>query len=482
MNFGYTIIGAASVACAVMTAPAPGQTIQPISSFTNSGPKSPRNPYGDLVLGSDGNLYGTTQYGGSGSWGTVFKVSTAGDLTILANFTSTTGGVPYGGLTLGSDGNFYGTTSFLGAGSCGTVFKMSAEGALTAIYSFTRGAWDGGAYTNADGGDPYAGLALGPDGCFYGATTDRGPNRTGTLFKITTSGALTTLYAFDPLTGTPSTNVSGANPYGRLTLAKDGCFYGTTYLGGPKGNGTAFRLTTNGQFTLLANFAGANGNGPEAALIVGPEDKLYGTTVNGGIYGNAGTIFSLTTNGLLTTLLSCNYNTPEAPEASVVLGPDGNLYGTMTASSGLEAGGRGAVFRLTTNGVLTTLANFYQTNGFKPEAGLTLGTDGYFYGTTYAGGNEDLNAAGCIYRLNLGTPFINAKPLISISRMPSGGTILTVTNTSGTTNRLWSTTNLYVPLPSWQLISTNVATNGFFQFVDTNTSGSTVRFYRVSSP
>jgi uncharacterized repeat protein (TIGR03803 family) len=209
---------------------------------------------------------------------------------------------------------------------------------------------------------------------------------------------------------------------------------------------------------------------------------LYGTTVNGGIYGDEGTVFRLTTNGVLTTILSCNYNTPKAPETGVTFGPDGNLYGTTTASSSLETGAWGAVFRLTTNGLVTTLANFYQTNGFQPEAGLTLGPDGYFYGTTLAGGNQDPNAAGCIYRLNLGTPFITALPRISISTMPGGTVILTVTNTPGTTSRVWSTTNLGLPLLSWQVISTNIATNGFFQFTDANTSGSMLRFYRVSTP
>jgi uncharacterized repeat protein (TIGR03803 family) len=265
-------------------------------------------------------------------------------------------------------------------------------------------------------------------------------------------------------------------------LAPDGCFYGTTYLGGPKGDGTAFRLTTNGEFTVLANFLGSNGNEPEAAMTVGPDGNLYGTTVNGGIYGDEGTVFRLTTNGVLTTIFSCNYNTPKAPETGVIFGPDGYLYGTTTTSSSLETGAWGAVFRLTTNGVLTTLANFYQTNGFHPDAGLTLGPDGYFYGTTLAGGNQDPNAAGVIYRLNLGTPFTNPKPRLSIDRMPGGTAMISVTNTPGSTIRLWATTNLNPPLQSWQVISTNIATNGFFQFTDTNTSGNSVKFYRVSSP
>jgi uncharacterized repeat protein (TIGR03803 family) len=181
--------------------------------------------------------------------------------------------------------------------------------------------------------------------------------------------------------------------------------------------------------------------------------------------------------------VSFNYNTPAAPKAGVTFGPDGNLYGTATASSNTETNDWGAVFRLTTNGVLTTLANFAYTNGVDPEAGLTLGPDGYLYGTANYGGTADPSTAGgVVYRLNLGAAFIGSAPGLSISRMADGTAMLSVTNSLGSLNRLWATTNLNLPMSSWQVISTNIATNGFFQFTVTNTGADRMRFYRVSSP
>lgn len=465
------LFGILTASFALLATPATAQTIQAIYSFTNSGPTSPRNPFGDMVLGPDGNLYGTTQYGGSGSWGTMFRVTTTGGVTILANFTTSTGGVPNGRLTLGPDGSFYGTTSFTGPGGVGTIFRVTIDGVLTRLCTFS----------NTNGATPYGGLSLAPDGFFYGTTSSGGANGYGTLFKVTTNGVLTTLFSFDPPTGSPPTNATGARPYAGLTLAQDGCFYGTTYLGGLRSYGAVFRVTTNGTFTALASFMDTNGMGPRAALTPGPDGNLYGTTVNGGIHGD-GTVFRLTTNGVLTTIVNFAFNTPAAPETSVAFGPDRNLYGTATASSSAETNGWGAVFCLTTNGTLTTLANFYYTNGVNPLAGLTLGADGYFYGTANYGGMADPSTvAGVVYRLDLGTPFTNPKPGISISRMV-GGPILSITNTPGSTVRLWVTTNLSLPMSSWQVISTNIATNGFFQFTDPNTSGSSVRFYRASTP
>jgi uncharacterized repeat protein (TIGR03803 family) len=461
-----------AVAClgfAWLTISVAAQTIQPIYTFINSGFSSPRDPNGDLILGSDGNFYGMTEYGGTGGFGTVFRITPAGSVTVLANFSGTTGGDPRGELAFGPDGNLYGTTSFAGPNGSGTVFRVTTNGVLTIPYSFSRIFSN----TNADGAQPYAGLTIGPDGCLYGATSRGGSGGSGTLFRMTTNGLLTTIFSFEPMT-VGGVNTNGGKPYGRLTLGPDGNLYGTTYIGGSNSDGTIFRVTTNGAFTLLATFVGPNGNGPQKGMIVGPDNNLYGTTVNGGIYGDKGTVFKVTTNGVLTTLLSFNFNTGAAPTAGVTFGPDGNLYGTTTASSSLDTGAWGTVFRLTTNGVLTTLANFYMTNGATPQASLTLGPDGNFYGTTYVGGN-DTNAAGEVYRLNL-------TPSISISERAGGGVILNLASTLGTTNRLWAATNMSLPVAQWQLLATIVATNGFSQFTDTNTSGSQTRFYRVSAP
>jgi uncharacterized repeat protein (TIGR03803 family) len=478
---------AASLAFAIVASIATAQIIKPIYTFTNSPSSPPRNPRGDLVLGPDGNLYGTTPYGGIGfgGQGTVFRLTLPGTVTILTTFPSSgaLGRTPHDGLALGPDGNFYGTTFSGGSGAVGTIFRVTTNGVLTSLYSFTTGSHNGSYWTNSDGGSPYATLTLGIDGCFYGGTTDRGPNGTGTLFKMTTNGVFSTLFAFSPMIGNSATNTTGAELYAHMTLGPDGSLYGTTYLGGAAAGGTAFRLSTDGDFAVLANFVGTNGSEPNAPLTLGPDGNFYGTTVNGGIFGDEGTVFRLTTNGVLTTILSFNYDTPAAPQAGVAFGPDGNLYGTTSSSSSTESNAWGSVFRLTTDGVLTTLANFAYTNGVDPEAGLTLGPDGYFYGTANYGGTSDPSTAGgVVYRLNLGTPFTNPKPGISIRRLPDGTAMLSVTNTPGSMNRLWTTTDLSLPMSSWQVLSTNVATNGFFQVTVTNTSGDRVRYYRVSTP
>jgi uncharacterized repeat protein (TIGR03803 family) len=191
-------------------------------------------PYAGLVQGSDGNFYGTTYNGGMGGYGTVFKISINGVLTSLYSFTGGNDGAnPRAGLLQGGDGNLYGTTSGGGAygsssGGYGTVFKISTNGALTSLYSFTRG---------TDGAYPDAGLAQGNDGNLYGTTTGGGgTNHAGTVFKIGTNGALTSLYS---LTG----GNDGGSPYGGLVQGSDGSFYGTTSGGGQGGAGTVFRLT-----------------------------------------------------------------------------------------------------------------------------------------------------------------------------------------------------------------------------------------------
>ncbi len=141
-----------------------------------------------LVQGSDGSLYGTTYDGGVNGAGTVFKITLTGSLTTLYNFTDgADGGFPIAGLVQGTDGNFYGTTYSGGTDSAGTVFQITPTGSLTTLYSFTGG---------ADGVSPYAPLVQGTDGNFYGTTLGGGTNGGGTVFTITPAGILTPLYSF----------------------------------------------------------------------------------------------------------------------------------------------------------------------------------------------------------------------------------------------------------------------------------------------
>ena len=235
----------------------PGGTLTTLHSFDWYDGASPT---GALVQGNDGNFYGTTYGGGAEPRdGTVFKITPGGALTTLYSFCAQAncpdGQQPYAGLVQGTDGNFYGTTleggantgCSLGSGSCGTVFKITPGGTLTTLYSFCS------QHGCTDGGNPYAGLVQGSDGNFYGTTFGRGVNGYGTVFKITPAGALTSLYSFCSQTNC----ADGEYPHSGLVQASDGNFYGTTPEGGGgpiHQGGTVFKITSSGTLTTLYNF------------------------------------------------------------------------------------------------------------------------------------------------------------------------------------------------------------------------------------
>jgi uncharacterized repeat protein (TIGR03803 family) len=261
------------------------------SLYSFTGTNAGGYPSAGLVQGSDGNFYGTTERGGTygygtvfpGGYGTVFRISTNGALTSLYSFPGgNDGAFPVGTLVHGSDGNFYGTTEARGTNGYGTVFEISTNGALTSLYSFTG---------SNDGAFPWAGLVEGSDGNFYGTTeyggTQPGIYGKGTVFKISTNGALTSLYSF---TG----GNDGGNPYAGLVQGSDGNFYGTTVGGGTNDYGTVFQISTNGALTSLYSFTGGDdGRWPYAGLAQGNDGSFYGTTEYGG-QGGAGTVFRLT--------------------------------------------------------------------------------------------------------------------------------------------------------------------------------------------
>jgi len=314
----------------------------------------------------------------------------------LANFDGTDGYDPLYEMYLvqGLDGNLYGTTSGGGAHNQGTVFKITATGTLTTLYSFCSKS------DCADGYQPYAGLIQGTDGDFYGTTTFGGassacsevsPPGCGTVFKITPAGKLTTLHHFD-LT-------DGATPFGGLIQGTDGNFYGTTSGGftGGVDDGTVFKMTPAGKVTTLHSFDGTDGASPWAGLIQGTDGNFYGTTRNGGLQGY-GTVFKITPTGTLTTLYSFCSQSGCADgyfPAGLVQATNGNFYGTISGGGvSTTCTGCGTVFKITTAGTLTTLHTFDGADGMGPTAGLIQATDGNFYGTT-AGGGETSTCGGC---------------------------------------------------------------------------------------
>jgi uncharacterized repeat protein (TIGR03803 family) len=335
-------------------------------------------PYGSLVQDSNGKLYGTT-YGsatstkctGSGGCGTVFKITTSGTLTTLHTFKGTDGYGP-SGLIQATDGNFYGTTNYGGSYDGGTVFKITSGGTLTTLYNFCESGCEQSSY-------PLAGLVQGTDGDLYGTTggviTKSCPLSCGTVFKITTSGTLTTLHTFD--------GTDGYIPRG-LIQATDGDFYGLTTDGGSSngcanGCGTAFKITSSGTLTKIYDFCSdkncTDGSYPAAALVQGIDGNFYGTASFGGTY-DKGTVFKLTSSGTLTTLHSFESGKVDGtwpgyyPGAGLFEDTDGVFYGT-TIQGGLYGGG-------TIFSVANGLDPFLMTNptSGKVKAAVTiLGTD-----------------------------------------------------------------------------------------------------------
>ncbi len=359
------------VLCAAMATASPAQTLTTLHSFTGQ-PNDGREPYAGLVPGTDGNFYGTTESGGANNHGTVFKMTPNGAVTILHSFAGYPSdlGDPTGTLIQASDGNFYGTANGTGADG---VFKITPSGSLAILAAF-----------NGQGGPEYpnAGLIQATDGDFYGTTTHGGTHfGNGTVFKITPSGTVTTLYSF--------ACTDGCAPFGGLVQGSDGNFYGTTRDGGTNGfnYGTVFKITADGTFTLLHTFEGNDGGEPYASLIQATDGNFYGTTASAGAH-SAGTVFKMTPSGTLTTLYSfCAGGYPcadgETPYAGLVQATDGNFYGTTQIGG---ANNEGTVFQITPSGMLTTLHSFAGSDGAEPYAGLIQATDRNFYGTTHTGG------------------------------------------------------------------------------------------------
>lgn len=327
-----------------------------------------------LIEGNDGNFYGTT-LGGSGlegMLGTIFKVTPEGVLTTLVTFNGHNGAFPNAKLVLGRDGNFYGTT-FMGgdAGYAGTVFKMTPSGVLTTLYTFTD---------KKDGANPDTSLVQGRDGNFYGTTSWSSSSLSlATIYKITPSGIFTTLFSLNGLKVT----VGSLSP---LVQGTDGNFYGTDSEGGSSGTGSVFKMTPSGVVTTIASFTGDVFSGvvyPEGGLIQGADGNFYGTTSPQNGNGEMGGIFRVTPAGTLTALVNFDGTNGNTPLARLFQDSNGDLYGTTSAGG---ASGSGTIFKITPTGDLKTLYSFPLTNGSDPLAGLVQGADGDFYGTTYYGG------------------------------------------------------------------------------------------------
>jgi uncharacterized repeat protein (TIGR03803 family) len=251
----------------------------------NGGTTDGCYPEGVPVQASDGNFYGTTTWCGTNNLGIAYKITPTGTLTIIHTFgaSSTDAGHPEGALIQGSDGNLWGTSNAGGSGGSGTVFKMTTAGKVTVMHQFVG--------CGSNGCDPAAGLVQGKDGNYYGTTQSGGANNEGTVFKITPAGVLTVLHSFN------TAKDNGAYPIEPLTLGTDGNFYGigTDCISGGCGQADIFKITPKGVFTDVYNFpllGGNNNSAPESPLLLGTDGVFYSTTDEGGSRGS-GTFFSL---------------------------------------------------------------------------------------------------------------------------------------------------------------------------------------------
>lgn len=389
----------------LLTVSVSAQTYKLLDTFAGANGQNPQ--YVNLAQGIDGDLYGTTQYGGTYGHGTVFKINSSGTLTTLWSFCATAncpdGAYPLAGLTLVPGGNLYGTTSGGGANGYGAIFKITPTGAETVVHSFNF----------TDGYDPQTAMILGIDGNLYGTTLlggiggCGGCHGGGVAFKMTPAGGFTKLHDF--CTGTCAEGNPG--PGDTLAQGTDGNFY--MVITGRSGyyDGYFIKMTPRGAVTVLYKFCSLtncdDGAFPSGPVAQAADGNFYGTTIGGGTY-NDGTVFKVTTAGKLTTIHSFDYmatgNVGSYTSGGLILANDGNLYGTNAYGGQGCVSGCGTLFKMTTAGVLTTDYEFKGGTDGSLAWGVAQDTSGVFYGTTPAGGTHNIGTA---YSLATGIkPFV----------------------------------------------------------------------------
>lgn len=378
-------------------------------------------PAGGVVLGSNGQLFGTTSGGGAtSSYGTAFRLSTDGSgFTSIHSFDEATGGFfPNGLLHRLSDGLLYGmTSSGTGLNSNGIVFRIDQPGSAFANLH---------AFTVSDGKRPKGGLLDGGDGFLYGLTSLGGDFGGGTLFRLdpSSAGPLEVLHSFP----------NGSEPQGSL-LRVGSSVFGATKMGGDNFTGSIFRFDLSLRaLTTLHSFAGPDGRYPIGGLIMGPDGLLYGSANSGGVDGNSGTLFRIAVDGSPLELLhSFNGVDGRSPDGPLVVGDLGYLYGT-TRSGGF--GGVGTAFALKPatvpgDSVVSLLHAFNPTDGrgAAPIGPLLQLGDGRLYGTTVAAAGTDGRdeiGGGTVYRLS---PPAHVQPTaeVTVCRDETGPTLVAAT-------------------------------------------------------
>jgi uncharacterized repeat protein (TIGR03803 family) len=383
--------GAASAALALVlvlvlgvatTQPAQAQTFTLLHSFTGSPDGAAA--YAPLIRDAAGNLYSTTEGGGAYGYGTVFKASKSGKVTVLYSFTGGSDGAnPFVGLLRDKAGNLYGTTAYGGASSVGTVFKLSKSGKETVLHSFAGG--------TADGCYPFGGLLRDAAGNFYGTTEVCGASGVGTVFKLSEKGVLTLLHSF------AGGSSDGEYPsFTTLLMDKTGNIYGVAEQGGTYNLGVAYKLSKSGKLTVLHSFAGGSTDGCDVfgTPVRDSKGNLYGTA-NACGSSEVGIVWKVSPKGTETILHSFagGASDGEEPIAGLIADAKGNLYGDTYQGGPANLG---TVYKLDEKGTLTLLHTFSGSDGSYPYSGLLRDATGTLYGTTLYGGSDDF---GTVWKL-----------------------------------------------------------------------------------
>ena len=341
---------------------------------------------GVFAQAPDGNLYSTSQLGGTLGKGVVFRLTPAGQVTVLHSFDGTNGGGPRGGLTLGTDGNLYGTTCQGGSFNDGTVFRIATTGgsSYSVVHNFE--------VNKGEGYCPEAAPVQGTDGNFYGTTSESVPG-SGTVYKMTPSGLLKTLHVFDQ-----AAHADGQTP-GAIIQGIDGSFYGTTQTGGASDQGTVFKITAAGTlFKLLHSFSGPQGDGakPFGPIIQASDGNFYGTEFDGQY------IYKITPTGAFSLFFTLTSQTGDIAEAGLIQATDGKFYGAMQ----FYGAGYGTILQLTRTGIASVPHNFDYTHGGNPQVSVFQHTNGILYGDATNGGTST-KPGGVLYSLDMGLhPFV----------------------------------------------------------------------------
>ena len=336
-------------------------------------------PRAGLVRDGAGNLFGTTERGGSGSCpngcGVVFKVDPSGNESVLHSFDNSDGKRSFASLVLDAAGNLYGTTFWGGPSFFGVVFKVDPSGNESVLHGF------------ATEGNPHAALIRDAAGNLFGTAESGGLRGRGSVFEVDQNGIYSEIHAFD--------NTDGYFPRANVIQDGTGNLYGTTERGGPSGNcgpggcGVVFKLDRHGNETVLHTFSSTDGAFPDGGLVRDSAGNLYGTTRIGGSTNctdssGCGVVFKLDPSGNETILFRFKGKSGERPVAGLIRDADGDLFGTTEGGGSL---GFGVVFKLDPSGKETVLHTFESSDG-GPLGGLVRDAAGNLYGTAqYNSGN-----------------------------------------------------------------------------------------------